>query len=158
MKSGYNMKEILIRLKPGVHKKVLVYLSGLMWIGVGFMMCSLAWRWLAAYQSRLWFLFPAVGFVAAMLIHHYGFLKLASKNIARISAMTGRPCLFSFLSWKSYFLVALMITLGITLRHSPLPKQWLSIVYIGIGLALALSSIRYFRQGLRMASGPAAPF
>lgn len=152
------MKEILIRFKPGVHKKVLVFLSGLMWISVGFMLCSLAWKWLAAYQNRLWFLFPAAGVMAAMLIHHLGFLKLANKNIARIDAMKGRPCLFSFLSWKSYFLVALMITMGITLRHSPLPKQWLSIVYIGIGLALALSSIRYFRQGLRMGSYPATSF
>lgn len=149
------MKEILIRFKPGVDKRVLVYLSGLMWISVGFMLCSLAWRWMAAYQGRLWFLFPAAGIMAAMLIHHFGFLKLANKNITRIDAMKGRPCLFSFLSWKSYVLVALMITIGITLRHSPLPKQWLSIVYIGIGLALALSSIRYFRQGRRMRSYPA---
>ncbi len=150
------MKEVLVRLKPGVHKKVLIFLSGLMWMGVGFMLCSLAWKWLAVYQGRLWFFFPSAGFMAAMLIHHFGFLKLANKNLARISAMKGKPCLFSFISWKSYFLVALMITIGIALRHSALPKQWLSIIYIGIGLALALSSFRYFRQSLRSSKYPAS--
>ena len=39
-----------------------------------------------------------------------------------------------------------MIALGITLRRSPLPNQYLSIVYLGIGLALILSGFRYFRN------------
>jgi hypothetical protein len=39
-----------------------------------------------------------------------------------------------------------MVTMGITLRHSPIPKQYLSVIYTGIGLALFLSSIRYFRN------------
>jgi hypothetical protein len=49
------------------------------------------------------------------------------------------------MTWKSYLIVAVMVTMGIMLRHSSIPKQYLSIMYIGIGTALILSSIRYFR-------------
>ncbi len=59
--------------------------------------------------------------------------------------MEGTKCVFSFITWKSYVVVAVMVAMGALLRHSPIPKPYLSILYIGIGLALLLSSIRYLR-------------
>ena len=53
--------------------------------------------------------------------------------------------MFSFQAWKSYLLVAFMIALGITLRHSALPRPILAGVYLAIGGALFLSSLRYYR-------------
>jgi hypothetical protein len=38
-----------------------------------------------------------------------------------------------------------MVSMGIALRHSAIPKQYLSILYNGIGLALFLSGTRYLR-------------
>jgi len=43
-----------------------------------------------------------------------------------------------------------MVSMGIALRHSSLPKQYLSILYNGIGLGLFLSGIRYFRFFFRL--------
>jgi hypothetical protein len=43
-----------------------------------------------------------------------------------------------------------MVALGITLRHSSIPKQYLSILYNGIGLGLFLSGIRYFRNSIKL--------
>ncbi len=80
------------------------------------------------------------------VIHHYGFLKIVDKNLGRISKMEGKRCAFSFMTWRSYFTIAIMVTMGILLRHSAIPKQYLSVLYIGIGMALILSSIRYFRN------------
>jgi len=59
--------------------------------------------------------------------------------------MEGKKCAFSFMTWKSYMIVAVMVTMGTLLRHSAIPKTYLSILYIGIGLSLILSSIRYLR-------------
>ena len=59
--------------------------------------------------------------------------------------MEGTKCVFSFMTWKSYVIVAVMVAMGALLRHSPIPKPYLAILYIGIGLALLLSSIRYLR-------------
>jgi hypothetical protein len=89
-------------------------------------------------------LYPA-GFLAAMPIHHFGFLKIADKNLNRILFLTEKTSPFSFMTWKSYIIVVIMVSMGIALRHSSIPKMYLSTLYNGIGLALFLSGIRYFR-------------
>jgi hypothetical protein len=68
--------------------------------------------------------------------------------------MEGKKCVFSFLTWRSYIIVAVMIALGSLLRHSPIPKPYLSILYTGIGLALVLSSVRYLRVLLNQLRKP----
>ena len=139
------MQKNLNRLKPAVDKRVLLFLAGLMWIGVGTMLLFLSYTWLNAFQDPDSFLFEGMGVAAAMLIHHFGFLKIVDKNLGRILPMEGKRCVFSFLSWKSYLMIGLMIAMGALLRHSAIPKRYLSILYTGIGLALVLSSIRYLR-------------
>jgi hypothetical protein len=83
--------------------------------------------------------------IAALIVHHFGFLKIVNTNIERIFQTNEKKCLFSFIPSRSYLIIAVMITLGVILRHSSIPKQYLSILYIGIGLALILSSVRYLR-------------
>jgi len=63
--------------------------------------------------------------------------------------MDDKKCVFSFISWKSYLIIAIMIAMGAILRRSAIPKQYLAVLYIGIGLALILSSVRYMRVFLR---------
>ena len=134
------------RFKPAVKKEYLLLLSGMMWLGVGIMLSVFSYHWLSAYGSNKAYIFAGVGFICALTIHHFGFLRVVDKNLGRISRMQGKRCVFSFMSWKSYIMVLVMVTLGILLRHSALPKQYLSVIYIGIGLALILSSVRYFRN------------
>jgi len=43
-----------------------------------------------------------------------------------------------------------MISIGVTLRHSSIPKQYLSILYNGIGLGLFLSGVVYLRQAFKL--------
>jgi hypothetical protein len=133
------------KYKPAVPRKTLLAIAGIMWWCVGIMLTIMAYHWLKAYEGNPW-LFAVPGFIAALVIHHFGFLKIVDKNLGRISRLPGKPCVFSFISWKSYLIILIMVTLGITLRHSPIPKHWLSIIYLGIGLSLFLSSIRYFRN------------
>jgi hypothetical protein len=132
--------------KPAVHKHFLIFLAGFIWICVGVMLDTFATTWLITYGQNLAYVFAAAGFCISLIIHHFGFLKIVDKNLGRISKMEGKRCAFSFMTWRSYFTVAIMVTMGIMLRHSSIPKQYLSILYIGIGTALFLSSIRYFRN------------
>ncbi|RPJ79189.1 MAG: hypothetical protein EHJ94_08405 [Deltaproteobacteria bacterium] len=67
------------------------------------------------------------------------------KNLGRILPMQGKKCIFSFMTWKSYVMVAVMFAMGVRLRHSSIPKPYLSFIYISIGMALILSSLRYLR-------------
>jgi hypothetical protein len=131
--------------KPAVDKKVLVLMAGFMWCGVGIMLITFAVTWLSVFKGPGTMLFYLAGFIAAMPIHHFGFLKIADKNLKRLLPLTEKKCAFSFMTWRSYITVLVMVSMGIALRHSAIPKQYLSILYNGIGLALFLSGIRYLR-------------
>ncbi|MGA2405233.1 MAG: hypothetical protein ABSF81_00595 [Bacteroidales bacterium] len=133
------------KFTPLVDKRILVLLSGLMWCGVGVMLIIFAVSWLSPYNGKEQLFFYSAGFLAAMPIHHFGFLKIADKNLNRLLPLTEKKCLFSFMTWKSYIIVLIMVSMGIAFRHSSIPKRYLSILYNGIGLALFLSGIRYFR-------------
>jgi len=131
------------RLVPVVDKKILVLLSGIMWCGVGIMLVGFAATWLSHFHRKMIYYFT--GFLFAMPVHHFGFLKIAAKNLSRLMPITEKKSFFSFMTWKSYIIVIIMMSLGITLRHSGIPKNYLSVLYICIGLALFLSGLRYLR-------------
>ncbi len=135
---------LLHRLKPALPRPWLMALAGLMWTGVGVMLCRYAFVWLANPPSWPWAGLGLTGILAAAPIYRLGFGKLARRNIERIQQLSDRACLFSFLAWKSYAIVAVMITGGVLLRHSAIPKQYLAIVYAAIGGGLFLSSFVYY--------------
>ena len=132
--------------KPAVPKSILLLVAGLLWIGVGIMLDSLAVSWLRTETPGYFYSAAAVGFIAALIIHHFGFLRIVDKNLARILPMEGRRCVFAFMPWRSYILVIVMVSGGLLLRLSPIPKKYLAILYMAIGTALFLSSIRYLRH------------
>jgi len=132
-------------------KKYLILVAGLMWCGVGIMLMSFAGTWLVRYTGKDVYLFLAAGFLAGIPIHLFGFSRLAGKNIGRLLEITEKRSIFSFITVKSYFTIIFMVALGITLRHSSIPKQYLSIVYNGIGIGLFLSGLKYIRTFIKLA-------
>jgi hypothetical protein len=139
------MFKILKILKPSVDKKILILLAGFAWVGVGVMLLTRAYGWLQTEQFYPMLICMVVGVSLALIIHHFGFLKIVDKNLDRIYPMSGKRCIFSFLPWKSYLMIVLMITMGMMLRLSPIPKIYLALIYIAIGLSLILSSTRYLK-------------
>jgi hypothetical protein len=135
----------LSKFNPVVDKKILVLLAGLMWCGVGIMLISFAITWLTRYDGKGIVVLYIAGYLAAIPIHLFGFSKIAEKNLNRLLPLTTKKCVFSFMTWRSYIIVLIMVSMGVALRHSPIPKQYLSILYNGIGLALFLSGTRYLR-------------
>lgn len=133
------------RFKPGVDRSILLLLAGFLWICVGSMLLAFSCFWLHGPSTGGLLRFTGAGVLLALLIHHFGFLRVVDKNLGRILPMEGKRCLFSFMSWQSYLIVPVMVLMGVLLRHAPIPKPYLSILYTGIGLALIFSSVRYLR-------------
>jgi hypothetical protein len=131
-------------LKPAVSKTWLIVLAGLMWSLVGLMLCRLAYHWLAVIRWREVVPLELLGIVLALTAHQFCFSRIARKNIARLSLLTEKTCIFAFQRWKSYFLIGLMIPLGIALRNLPVPRPYLAILYTTIGGALFLASLQYY--------------
>ena len=131
--------------KPGVPKSILLLIAGIVWIGMGILLDGIAYAWLKGENPVYAVWASIIGFAGGLVIHHFGFLHVVDKNLGRILPMKGKRCVFAFMPWKSYLLVMVMMLTGVLLRHSPLPKLYLAVVYAGIGTALILSSIRYLR-------------
>lgn len=137
---------MVTHLEPKAPNSFLLFLAGGMWLGVGVMLNWLAVSWLIELVRATMYWFLTAGLILGVSIHWFGFSRIASKNIARIMVLPQKPCVFAFMSWRSYLLVLVMVSMGIGLRRSPIPKQWLAIIYMGIGTALMLSSVKYFRN------------
>jgi len=129
-----------------VARRWLYIISGVMWGAVGVMLCRLAYRWLSSEALRLALPLALIGLAAAAVIYRFGFARVADKNIRRIAALGERAHLLTFQSGKSYLTIAIMMTMGITLRRSAFPKPYLAVLYEGIGGGLFLASLRYYAQ------------
>ena len=143
------MYSTLKKFDPAVDKRLLIFLSGVLWSIVGIMLCKLAMNWLSltSRQNAVW---PGItGVVLAVLIYYFGFLKLVNKNTGRILSKEGKVCIFAFQPWKSYLIILVMIGMGTVLRHSSMPKHYLAIIYIGFGGAMILSSLVYYKYFFR---------
>jgi hypothetical protein len=121
-----------------------------MWCGVGIMLISFAVIWLFAYKGERAILFAAAGVISALPVHFLGFSKIAQKNIARIMLYNTPRCIFSFMTFRSWLTVFVMMAMGIGLRGSSLPKEYLAILYIAIGTGLLLSGITYMKRGIML--------
>lgn len=139
----------LEKWKPGVHKTILLIMAGVIWMGVGLKLNCITLKWLSelgsvhavkAVFSGIFFSFP---------IHYFGFRKIVNKNILRIMPMEGKRCFFSFIPWKSYFIIIIMVILGQVLRHSTIPEIYLATLYTAIGTALILSGSIYIKFLIR---------
>jgi len=143
------MKVEITKYKPAVTREVLLFLAGALWFSVGCILLTFAVFWLRSAEMGQQIMCGGVGILIALPVHYFGLLKIVDKNIARLMPGDEKKCLFSFMPWKSYLIIPAMITLGALLRHSAIPKPYLAILYVGMGMALLLSSLRYLRYFLQ---------
>jgi cytochrome c biogenesis protein CcdA len=137
------------KYKPAVTRATLLFLAGFVWVCVGVMLLVLATLWLSTLSVKQIYLFTGAGVLLALLAHRFLFVRIVDRNLKRILPIDEKTCLFAFIPWKSYLIILVMISMGVTLRHSAVPKPYLATLYIGMGLALVLSSMRYLRAYIR---------
>jgi hypothetical protein len=144
------LEKFLIKFNPTLPKVWLLMIAGVMWTGVSFMLLNYAITWLVNpfVLANLWL--GLLGVAISIAANYFQFWKLAGKNVDRILALNDRACLFSFQAWKGYLIIAVMVTGGILLRNSSIPKPYLAVVYAGIGGALLQASIRYYSSFIRV--------
>jgi len=138
---------MLNSFKPSVKKKCLILISGLMWSGVGVLLNWIASKWLLDFEQWQIIFTYIVGILMGLIIASFGFRKLAKKNSDRIMGYPEKVCVFAFQRWQMYILIVVMMSMGFFMRTTTLiPKHLLAPVYVGIGLALFLSSFVYYKS------------
>jgi hypothetical protein len=133
------------KFKPAASKNGLIFLAGFVWSLVGLLLLWVGMGWLGKPAQNGSYLLGGMGLALGLIVHHFGFLRIVDKNLERLLPMTDMHCLFAFIPWKSYAVIAIMAAMGYLLRHSAIPKQYLAIIYNAVGFALVLSSVRYWR-------------
>ena len=133
------------KLKPGVPKRHLLLVATAAWSVAGGFLLFRGIRMLPE-TTWLWLKIP-LAVIAGLIFFHLFFLRVSLKHITRIRSLEIlRPCIFSFFDWKSYLLMAIMITSGVLIRKSGwIDLQWISLFFITMSAPLLLSAVRFFR-------------
>ena len=130
-------KQSFKNITPGVNRRVHLLAAALLWTVVGMVLIVRGGKWIAPAEI-VWFV-PvalAVGTMKSVLVLD----RSARRVVERIVKMRDGTCLGAVYSWKTWILVAMMITSGILLRTFFEPGTYIGTLYCAIGWALLLSS------------------
>ncbi|PWB74760.1 hypothetical protein C3F09_03465 [candidate division GN15 bacterium] len=132
--------------EPAVSRRTLVRSAAIVWSAVGAFLAIRAMLWFRNSERNIFWM-ALLALIIGFLKGHFVFSKLAQRNIRRIydlSPHKEKICIFAFQAAFSYLLIIGMITLGILLRLSPIPREYLAIVYLAIGVGLLYASMQYW--------------
>lgn len=134
-------------------KRALLCIAFLVWLFAGAMLFYKA-LCMSDPSEGLFVLKLIVSLLGGLLFFLILFRKISSKHIRRILGLKGDKQFFlAFFNLRSYFMMGLMITLGVFLRRSHLiPASYLFPVYVTMAIPLLLSSLRFLRAFLRFSA------
>ncbi len=137
-------------LKPAVNRHYLMFMAAVVWLFAGSMLFVKGLVFMLGNDTDL-ALELSVSVCLGLLFFAFLFSKIVAKHVIRIlNIKHEKPCLFSFFNWKSYLMMAAMISSGILLRTFHLvPMVYLSCFYVTMGTPLLLSSYRFFNEAVR---------
>ena len=149
------IENFLQKCKPGVSKRTLLLIAGCVWTMAGGILISRGLIKLITSNHFLLleFLF---GFLFGIVFYLLLFARISAKHINRINMIKIEdPCLFSFFNLRSYFMMAIMITGGITLRKlNVINPDILYSFFLAMGLPLIISAFRFFKSWFKNKSLP----
>lgn len=134
--------------EPAVSRHALVMTSGIVWLMAGLILSLRGFGWIID-NSQIWWLLAIISILIGSLKSYFVFFKVIKKNVRRIRELAphkDKICIFAFQANMSYLLVILMMSTGHFLRLSPIPRLYLGILYLAIGVALAISGLKYINE------------
>jgi len=139
------MMENVEKFKPSVSKHNLLFIAGLAWTTAGGILAGRGLSYLLQHGEHL-ALCLAGGAVLGVIFYLILFAKISRKHIIRIKGLNiPYPCAFSFFNFRSYLMMAIMISGGITLRSfDVIDKEWLYNFFVTMGVPLLISASRFF--------------
>lgn len=137
---------ILSRLNPAVPRYYLFGLAGAFWMFAGAMLCARAILWLNVFSLTIELALETTSVAIAIIGYLFLFVNVVQKSIDRIGQLPESACVFAFAAWRGYIMIALMMTIGITLRNTSIPKYFLAVPYAAMGAILLIGSARFFHQ------------
>ncbi|HTR80355.1 MAG TPA: hypothetical protein VMM58_01915 [Bacteroidota bacterium] len=135
---------------PVIRRHYLFASAGIFWTIAGGILCIRGTVWLREFSFGIQAMLVGASIAIAGTAYRFGFSKIVKRNIDRITAMPARAQFFAFTPVRGYFMIALMVTIGITLRNSSIPKSYLIVPYYAMGGVLLVGSAQFYRHFIAM--------
>jgi len=92
-----------------------------------------------------------IGIILGSMFYLLLFARISEKHISRITLIPiDNPCFFSFFNFRSYIMMAIMISGGITLRKlDVINHDILYTFYLTMGIPLLVSAYRFFYSWIK---------
>lgn len=141
-----------------VSKRFLLLEAALVWTFAGGMLLIRGSSMLEASSGFSWFKVASCLFCGLMFFFLV-FSKISRNHVNRITTLFGdRHLFFEFFNFKSYMMMAGMITMGVFLRKTLIvPLSSLSLAYITMGIPLLFSSFRFYQYWFNYQPGIKKP-
>ena len=138
-------------LTPRVPRTWLLFIAAVVWTIAGGILLLRGYLYSTVKPEHL-FLRTAACVLGGLVFYALMFDKISKKHVSRISNLRlEKPCAFSFFNLRSYMLMTIMITAGITLRKSGvMAPQNLALIYVTMGIPLLMSSFRFYSTFFRI--------
>lgn len=130
-----------------VKNKTLLLLASLVWLAAGLNIVRIGAQAYVGHTS----LIAALGSVVVFVLFWRMFRGIVGKHTRRISAYeTERQYFWHFFDLRSFLIMAVMMTSGISIRALHLaPDAFIAVFYTGLGTALALAGLAFACRWLR---------
>lgn len=145
-------------LSPRVNKQGLFIFAAILWLFAGSMLINKGFTYLPE-DIGMKALKITLAFIAGLLFYLFMFSRIAARYIAHIDSLsdTKHPFYKAFKP-KAYIMIALMISLGVSLRVSGLaPIEYLALFYFTMGTPLLISSVRFALSATKPRNETSAP-
>ena len=136
---------LLQTLTPRLPRRYLLFIAAVFWTFAGGMLLYRGMLLIMRPEHYRWFRLM-ISIIGGILFYRFLFSGISRKHTQRILGLPlEKPCLFSFFNMKSYFMMAIMITAGITLRKLDIINhEILYTFYLTMGIPLLVSAFRFF--------------
>ena len=143
----------LKKFKPAVNKKTLYIIAAVVWTIAGSILIIKSLYFIFSIHEHIFWKI-IIGIISGIGFYFLLFTKISKKNIKYIDLIIiENPCFFSFFNFKSYIMMAVMISGGIMLRKFEIINiEYLSVLYLSMGIPLLISAFRFYSTGIKYKS------
>ncbi|PLX38930.1 MAG: hypothetical protein C0608_11660 [Deltaproteobacteria bacterium] len=136
---------MLRSLKPAGSASVQLFLAALLWSSIGTFLLYRGARAALSLTPAMMVLVIAVALAIGLFKGYRVMRPVSTRSITRIIERGDGTCIGGFLSWKSWLFVLGMSLMGKWLRSASLPPWLTGVLLGGVGLALLVGSLFFWR-------------
>ena len=143
------MLQTLAKMKPAAPVRIHLLLAAITWTTVGTGLLTAGTIWSVRSESNLLLILLAAAAAVGILKAVFVLRRTSARATKRIMTRGDNRCIGGYISWRTWVLVAIMVGTGRLLRSVGLPPIVVGFIYVAVGSALLVASLRLWQAYLQ---------